>query len=395
MKINRNEFVAAFSFTLDFLEKGFRERVTNHGKRVCLIALNLGEAFGFTDEDLFDLFAYAALHDNGITNEVYNVLSQNGVDRLESALSHCIKGEENLKKFPFLKQRDSVLKYHHEAYDGSGFFGISGGEIPLFSQIIALADMIEIMYQNGAGREDIISAVAKLKGSKISPALGEAFEYLAKGVSCWLSLEDMFIDNELKRRVHTYYIDLEFQDLLPVSEIMRSIIDAKSPFTATHSDGLAQKAAVMADFYGFDAEKKIKLVIAANLHDVGKLVIPNSIIDKPGKLTPEEFNIIKAHTFYTRKVLESVNGFEDITEWASNHHEKLDGNGYPYALPASRLDFESRLMACLDIYQALTENRPYRDGMPHSKACEILDGMGQKGYIESQIASDVKERFAV
>lgn len=389
MRINRNEFVTAFSFALDFLEKGIRDNVTNHNKRVSLISVRLGQAMGLDDRVLFDLSAYAMLHDNGITHEIYNVMSDNGVDRLERSLSHCIKGEVNIAAFPFLEKRENIIKYHHESYDGSGYFHIEGDKIPPLARIIALADMVEVSFQNGVDKQEIISNIAQLKGVKFSPEICEAFDSIARSPDFWLSLDNMFIDAELKKRVPVFYIDLEYPELLQISDIMSRIIDAKSPFTGDHSKGLSKKIGVMADYYGFDYEKKTRLIIAADLHDTGKLVIPNSIIDKPGKLTAAEFDVIKAHTFYTRKVIESVKGFEDICEWASNHHEKLDGTGYPYGFPGSRLGFEEQLMACMDIYQALTEERPYREGLSHEKAAGILEDIANRGHISREITADI------
>lgn len=391
MRVNRNEFVTAFSFALDFLEKGLRENVTNHNRRVSYIAVKLGKALGLDDHDIFDLSAYAMLHDNGITHEVYNIMSDNGVDRLERALSHCIKGEENIAAFPFLEKRDSVILYHHETYDGSGYFGIQGNAIPLMAHIIALADMTEVAYEGGETPADIISRVAQSKGTRFSPELCEAFEAVARNASFWLSMDNVFVERELENLVPVFDIELDYPELLRISDIMSEIIDAKSPFTGMHSKGLSQKVGIMADYYGFDPIKKTRLMIAADLHDVGKLVIPNSIIDKPGKLTPEEFGIIKSHTYYTRKVIESVRGFEDICEWASNHHEKLDGTGYPYGIPGQNLSFEERLMACMDIYQALTESRPYREGLSHEKAGEILTSVADKGHISREITADILE----
>lgn len=389
MQVNRNEFVTAFSFALDFLEKSIRENVTNHNRRVSLIAVRLGQALGLDDRALFDLSAYAMLHDNGLTHETYNVMSENGIDRLEMATSHCIKGEENIAAFPFLEKRDNIILYHHEAYDGSGFFGRHGSAIPLFAHIIALADMVEVMYQNGMEPSSITEHIAKVKGAKFSPELCETFEAVAKNASFWLSLDHVFVERELKKLVPVFYIELDYPELLRISNIMSGIIDAKSPFTGSHSKGLSRKIGVMSDYYGFDSEKKTRLMIAADLHDVGKLVIPNSIIDKPGKLTVVEFNIIKSHTYYTRKVIEAVKGFDDICEWASNHHEKLDGSGYPYGLSEQNISFEAQLMACMDIYQALTESRPYREGLSHEKAGKILVSVADKGHISREITADI------
>ena len=206
----------------------------------------------------------------------------------------------------------------------------------------------------------------------------------------WLSLDLRFLDSEIKRHIPTYTIDIDLEQVLPISEIMGGIIDSKSPFTGSHSRGLSEKAGLMCDYYGFDKDKKTRMMIAADLHDIGKLAIPNRIIDKTGKLTEPEFSQVKTHAFYTRKVIESVHGFEDIAEWASNHHEKLDGSGYPFGLTAENISFESQLIGCLDIYQALTEERPYRGSLSHTKACNMLEDMADQNKISREITADLK-----
>ncbi|MDR0784944.1 MAG: HD domain-containing protein [Treponema sp.] len=389
MTFNRNEFVGAFSLALDFLESSLRSNVTNHGKRVALIALRLGEQLGLSSEDMFDLYAGAMLHDNGMTHAVYDAIDAAKLPDMERDASHCIVGERNLKAFPFLKNREGMILYHHEAYDGSGYFGAFGGSIPLLAHIINLADTTEILYSKGADKQAMMERLALWKGGKFSAELCEAFEAFGGNLGFWLSLDNKFIAQELARRAPKYDMALSLEELLPIAGIFRRLIDAKSPFTGRHSQGITEKSALMADFYGFDAERKAKLMIAADLHDAGKLAVPNAVLDKPGALDAAEIEIVKPHPYYTRKMLENIIGFEDVTEWASNHHEKLDGAGYPYGFTAERLDFESRLMACIDIFQALTEDRPYRKPLDQGTVSRIMFDMASKGGIDRQITADV------
>jgi len=167
------------------------------------------------------------------------------------------------------------------------------------------------------------------------------------------------------------------------------IIDSKSKFTSNHSKGITEKVRLMSDYYNFDHDKKIKLNIATNLHDLGKLYITNAILEKPEKLNVFEFSEIKKHTYYTKLALNKIDGFEDIANWAGNHHEKLNGKGYPESLCADEIDFESRLVGVIDIYQALTEERPYRKGSSHKEAMKIIHSMADNGFIDKQITEDV------
>lgn len=198
------------------------------------------------------------------------------------------------------------------------------------------------------------------------------------GVNCEQKISSISLNSQVS-----------FNEIKNVTSMFTNIIDSKSSFTIKHSRGLAKKIEVMADYYEKNNLEKTKLIIAASLHDIGKLTIPKEILNKPGKLVDKEYQIIRRHPYYTRIFLESIKGFEEITEWASNHHEKLDGSGYPRGLTGDKLDFNSRLMSCLDIYQALTENRPYRERFSHQKSIKILREMGEEGLIDKDIVEDI------
>lgn len=159
--------------------------------------------------------------------------------------------------------------------------------------------------------------------------------------------------------------------------------------------GIAQKAEEMGRYYKLSEEECDKLFVAGALHDIGKLITDNVILDKPGKLTPEEYKEIQYHAMGTWDMLKNIEGIEDITKWAAYHHEKLDGSGYPFELTGDKLDKNSRLMACLDIYQALVEDRPYKAGMPHEEAMGILRKMGDAGQLDNQIIDDIDSCFGV
>ena len=125
----------------------------------------------------------------------------------------------------------------------------------------------------------------------------------------------------------------------------------------------------------------LMMEIAGNLHDIGKLRVPNSILEKPGKLTDEEFNIIKEHPYYTRLILMNIDGFDKIADWAGYHHEKLNGRGYPFHFNGDFLDQGARIMAVADIFSAITEERPYRKGMTREQATKVMKENVEYGAI--------------
>ena len=326
----------------------------------------------------------------------YWALPKKKINVMESRKGHCIIGEDNLKDFPFLTNPQNIIKYHHEKYDGSGFFGLSKDEIPLLAQIIALPDTLDLVFdlRNVVNKKIVTAFVREHRNTFFSPVLADVFLKIADHPGFWQALSDENIDDSLKKVIPIYSHELSYNEIRTITKTFSNIIDAQSEFTQKHSSGLSEKLNKMAEFYKMDTIMTMKLLIATDLHDLGKLVISSKLLDKPGRLTEEEFIEIKKHPKITRLCLQDINGFEEITNWASNHHEKLDGSGYPEGLTAKDLDFNSRLIACLDVYQALREDRPYRKSMDHNKAMEILNSMVKAGQLDHSIVDDINSVFS-
>lgn len=401
MVFNLNEFLIAISNALDFVEMDIFGVVTNHSKRVAYISMRIAENMGLSKEQIFDIISLAMLHDNGASEKILhdNLIGRNKshLHSIESKQEHGIRGEENIRSYPFLTDVHNVIKYHHENYDGTGFFGVKAEQIPVMAQIIKLADTIEL---NSSLKEMFIedkqrvqSFVKLHENTMFAPVLVNAFLEVSHTPCFWLDLKDEFINFSIRRNMPNFSIDMPLYEIHGITKVFSKIIDAKSQFTQEHSTKLSEKAAIMGEFYKKPADEIYKLIIAADLHDIGKLAISNSILDKPGRLDEREFDVIKQHSYYTRLSLQEITGFEDITEWASNHHEKLNGKGYPHGKTGQDLDFNSRLIACLDVYQALMEERPYRTHMTNKQAAEILDQMAAEGSLDRNIADDIKRVF--
>ncbi|MGM0445888.1 MAG: HD-GYP domain-containing protein [Bacillota bacterium] len=390
MKFNIKQFFISISFLLDFIEIDILDEISNHGRRVAYIATKIGEHYKLSNKELFILMGFAILHDIGGVKNKDNVSKI----ELEKKKDHCIIGENTINIFPIFSDYENIILYHHENYDGSGFFGKSKEEIPLFSQIISLADFFELNYKPNIKKSGLINKIKQQKNKKFSPELIDIICSLTKHETFWLNLQDEFILNAIKSETPDFYKDYSYNRLESLTAIFSEITDSKSKYTKNHSTELSEKIRIMSDYYKFEEEKKYKLMIAANLHDIGKLAISNEILDKPTKLTYEEYEEIKAHSFYTRKVLEPIENFSDIKEWASNHHEKNDGSGYPYGFTKKQLDFPSQIMAALDIYEALRENRPYRKAYNHQDSVQILYQMVSENKLNKKVVKDIDNLFS-
>lgn len=158
-----------------------------------------------------------------------------------------------------------------------------------------------------------------------------------------------------------------------ICQAFAQVIDAKSPYTFDHSVGVARAATAVAEQLALAPLVLTLVRRAALLHDIGKLSVSNSILEKPGKLTVEEWSIMRMHPAYTRTILRNIRGFDELAYVAGAHHERLDGSGYPEGLSADAMSLPARIIAVADVYQALSEKRPYREGLPTEVVFSMMD----------------------
>ena len=158
---------------------------------------------------------------------------------------------------------------------------------------------------------------------------------------------------------------------------MIKMLETRDPYTAGHSRRVATVAREFAKELGIKGERLRILYKAALLHDIGKIGIPEKILLKPGKLLPDEFEIIKRHPLLTDEILRSIPGYSEVARIARYHHERCDGKGYPYHLKCEEIPLETKIITLADVYDALTSERAYRKSWQPEKALEyILENAG-------------------
>lgn len=190
----------------------------------------------------------------------------------------------------------------------------------------------------------------------------------------WRSLEAPDLRTEISRlEPEDQVVRITPERLDLVAQAFAQIIDAKSPFTFMHSERVTKATVAMARHVGFEDTTVRDITRAALLHDIGKLGISNRILDNPRNLTDAEFAEVKKHPRLTYEILSRVSAFQPIAQTAANHHEKLDGTGYHRGVPGEELDLPSRILAVADIFDALSQDRPYRPAMPMEKVFDILE----------------------
>ena len=401
MELDVLGLLSACSYALDCVEAELVHVTNKHAKRVAYMSVLVAMEMGIGGKSLQDLAVCALLHDNALTQyiqeELHNNISHTSIEQNLPHLGlHCSLGEKNLQGLPFHTDVNNVILYHHENADGSGPFGKTWTEVPLFARIIHLCDLLDVACRAKTFTTDTwMKASHFLQKSRDTLFDGQCIDafFHAFSESRFLSLGREDLEVRLWDKVPRIKQNLDFSQIKTLANFFAHIVDYKSPFTSTHSMGVAADAEQLARYMGFDEETSQKMYLAGALHDIGKVAIGNEILEKPGRLTDDEFATMKHHAAYTYYILSEIDDFDEIRDWAAFHHERLDGTGYPFGKSAAELNTQERIMACVDIYQALTENRPYKQGMSHEKAYGILRDMADKGWIDSDIVSQIDSCF--
>jgi HD-GYP domain-containing protein (c-di-GMP phosphodiesterase class II) len=165
------------------------------------------------------------------------------------------------------------------------------------------------------------------------------------------------------------------------TDVVRALVnavEARDPYTCGHSERVAQFGRCLAEAIGETAIGCERVYLTGLLHDVGKIAIPDGVLQKPGSLNKEERAIIETHTEAGWRILHELEALRDVLSGVLYHHETYDGNGYPDGLAGEEIPLDGRILAVCDAFDAMTSDRPYRDGMPVEKAVEILrEGAGR------------------
>lgn len=257
-----------------------------------------------------------------------------------------------------------AIRAMDEHWDGGGMpAGLGGDEIPLLAQIIGLAQVLEIFWQEH-GRQAALDVVRARAGRWFAPALVEVANAVAHDALFWRDLATVE-PVDLLHRVAPAPALVEADDarLDRIVDAFAGVIDAKSPYTHDHSRRVADYAVAAAGRLGAADRSLTRLRRAALLHDIGKLGVPNSVLDKPGKLTDDEWPLMRSHTQHTHQILDAVPVFRDVAFDAACHHERLDGSGYHLGLGGAALGPAARVLAVADVTDALRSDRPYRPGL--------------------------------
>jgi HD-GYP domain-containing protein (c-di-GMP phosphodiesterase class II) len=420
-EIRLAELLGALSHALDMVEG----QPAGHCVRCCWIGIHIGQEIGLDDAQIWELYYVLLLKDLGCSSNAARichlfltddlsfkrdaktingslpqalrfVLSHTGLKsglaarfrtlvsvflntgQIERELieTRCHRGADIARKMRFSEAVARGIQNLDERWDGSGRpLGLRGEAIPVYARIALMAQVVDV-FQIANGADAARREIAQRAGTWFDPHLAAAFGRVAARDEFW----DTLRADDLQRAIfalepaqHSAIVDEDYLD--DISVAFAQVIDSKSPYTSGHSERVTLFSDMIAEQMGFTADQRRWLKRAALLHDIGKLGVSNSILDKPGKLDADEWAAMQMHAAHTQTILSRIAAFGDLAPIAGAHHERLDGKGYPQGLAGDEIAIETRIITTADIFDALTADRPYRAAMPVTEALAIMTDM--------------------
>ena len=413
-----SELIGSLSYALDLTEG----QPAGHCVRVCWIGMNIGRDAGMSSEQLWELYYMLLLKDVGCSSnaaricELYmtddrmfkhdfktvgdslpQVLSfvfkhagmkAGMAERFRTVLTilrdgkrtgkefiatRCQRGADIARLLRFPERVATGIYSLDEHFNGKGSpEGLKGEAIPVYARIALLAQVVDVFHAAG-GRAAALAEVRGRSGTWFDPRLVAAFERVAKSESFWATLTAPDMEKTvfaLEPVEHTVTIDDDYLD--DIATAFGQVVDSKSPYTSGHSSRVALYTDIIAEEMGIAPERRRWLRRGAMLHDVGKLGVSNTVLDKAGALDREEWAAVRQHAEFTESILSRIDAFAELARIAGAHHERLDGGGYPRGLKGDEIDLETRIITTADIFDAITAERPYRGAIPVPQALEMM-----------------------
>ncbi|HTT96103.1 MAG TPA: HD domain-containing phosphohydrolase [Solirubrobacterales bacterium] len=303
--------------------------------------------------------------------------------------THWRATDELMERLGLERAVRATVAQSFERWDGRGEpAGLAGERILLTARVVNLADVLAA-YERAAGVEAAVAVARERAGSQFDPRLVEAFAGVAAELFEQVEAAEpwtVVAAGPLPRR------PLAGAELDAALEALADFVDVKSPFTIGHSRGVAALAGAAAAGFGLDPDAAALLRRAALVHDLGRLGVPNTVWDKPGPLSPAELERARMHVYLGERMLSSSPALAPLAAVAVEHHERLDGSGYPRGLAGGAISPAGRLLAAADCYQARLEPRPHRPAQAAAEAAaglreEVAAGLLDGGAVEAVLAA--------
>ncbi len=394
MNIDLGQMIFALSDTLDLV--GIDE--VQHGKRVGYMAWECAKAMDLDHPSRMDLFQMGMLHDCGVSSTREH---ENLVNEMDwgGAGEHCEIGAKRLRNFPPLAGMAEGIYYHHTYWEDLKLLHLPE-ETCRAANLIFMLDRTDSLAAKHLNvdlltvKDEIRNQIHKYRNSYFDTVLVDIFMTVSDTEAFWLTLEPRHLSRFLyEREKEREPVYMSMKDLKKMAVVFAQIVDAKSPYTARHSLGVALLAKHLAVLSRLPSDTCNKIEIAGLLHDLGKLKVSDEILEKPARLNLEDMAHMRHHSFETYVILSRIEGIGDIALWAANHHEALNGSGYPFHRREKDLSIESRIISVADVFQALAQKRPYRKALPPEEILRILKEFSIQEHLDSDLVNLVAQNL--
>lgn len=386
IRVSLFDLVTSLSNVADLVNSA----LDDHHKKVAYIAYSLAQEMGWPKQECCDILLAGMLHDIGALS------LKEKMDALHFEVAaphrHAEAGGFLLKPFAPLAQIGEMIACHHVPWENGTGKVHHGRSVPLAAHILHLADRVAVLLKKsqaicGRNSTALVRKIEAQTERMFMPEVSKAFLSLAQKNYFWLDLSSRSLGSLLRRKVRAKIIELDLIEIGSLAQVFSRVIDFRSSFTATHSSGVATIAEAMAQLVGYSEDECGMMKVAGYLHDLGKLAIPTEILEKNGPLTKREAEIVRSHPFHTYRALEHIEDFNTIIRWAAFHHETPNGGGYPFNIIGNELPLGSRIIAVSDVFTAITENRPYRQGMDSDQTKNVLMDQAATGRLDPKITA--------
>lgn len=380
-KITLKHAVMLMQRTLDSMD----DRLQDHGEKVAYIMYQLLKSHGgYSQEDVIKMTMMALFHDIG----VYKIEEREKILAIESEAprDHAVYGYFFIKYFsPLSDSAEIVLGHHLYPKDMSDSGKI---KIPKEALLLNLADRIAIWQLQVPPIDPM--CILDMDNQYILEEHRTLFEKACRDDHFLEKIQDDRYLEELYEILDQ--VVLTRKEMIDYVRMLICTIDFRSEATLLHNITVEEISFQIAKLMGIDEQVATRIKIAAMLHDIGKLFIPISILEKEGRLTKEEFEVIKNHAIIGYRILSGM-GIDDLRDIATLHHEKLNGKGYPFGLKGDQISKEARIVAIADVLSALIGKRSYKEPFSKEKVISILLDMVSHNEIDADICQRVVDHY--
>lgn len=370
-------------------------RQPGHAQRVTYLGIQIAKALKLTDSQIESVFFGCILHDAGMASATANPGNPHPrrdeasspadwADVLRVLTFHSDAGARIVREMGLPDDVAEAVANHHECWE------TTGTQMCLTSRIVSVADRVESLIDADASplktRMRGPKQVMDMAGAEIDPQIAKTMAELLGDDEFWLGFHDRDLSASLMSS--GYGTLMEQEQLINVLGVVSDVVDERNgrpQGSGRRISKLARKVALTCDL----TERRADVVMAAALlQDIGTLGIPASYLRKPDILTVDEMEAVKLHSGHARDILSEIPGFGAASWWVGCHHERVDGRGYPSMLEGDDVPVEAQIIGMSEMYEALTNDRPFRKALTSPESLEIMQGLSEKRF-----SSHLLDRF--